>query len=133
MICLFIFFYFRIIGILFLIVGVIDSDDNLYIKTACLDSDISCYGLFKFGSGFPSDKQKYSKIFYYINLKAISKSDLSKIISNLISILIIYFSQFYITLFNKILLFNCNKTQYGKCLVNIILQSKMNLMILMKL
>ena len=107
-----------IIGALFLIVGVIDSDDNLYIKTACLNSDISCYGLFKFGSGFPLDEQKYSKIFYYINLKAISKSDLSKNLSNLISILIIYFCQFYITLFDKMLLFNCNKNKYGKCLVN---------------
>ena len=56
-----------VIGVLFFIVGMIDSNGKLYIKTACVDSDISCYGLFQFASSFQYDTQKkYSIIFYYI-------------------------------------------------------------------
>lgn len=109
-----------ILGTLFLIIGDIDSNGNLYIKTACKDSDISCYGLFQFAPSFNIDDKKYSEIFYYIYIKKISNSDLAKNIANLIIVIIIYFCQFYITLFDKIIHFNCdcNMKRFGKCLVN---------------
>ena len=46
---------FGILGTLFLIIGDIDSNGNLYIKSACIDSDISCYGLFLFNPSFNID------------------------------------------------------------------------------
>jgi len=107
-----------IIGSLFLIVGDIDSNGNLYIKTSCKDSDISCYGLFKFASSFPIDNRKYSKIFYYIYLKKISKSAQKKNISKLIIILLIYFCEFYVLLFGNMLDFNFDKERYGLCQVH---------------
>ena len=107
-----------IFGTLFLIAVDIDSNGNLYIKTACKDSDISCYNLFQFASNFPFDNRNYSKIFYYINIKKISKRDQAKNMASLISILLIYFSQFYIILFDKILDFNCDMEIYGKCVVH---------------
>ena len=109
-----------ILGTLFLIIGDIDSNGNIYIKTACKDSDISCYGLFQFAPSFNIDDKKYSQIFYYIYIKKISNSDLAKNIANLFIIIIIYFCQFYVTLFDKIIAFNCDcsKKRFGKCLVN---------------
>ena len=107
-----------ILGTLFFIAGDIDSNGNLYIKTACLDSDISCYGLFQFASSFPLDNKIYSKIFYYIYIKKISKSDQAQNMVSLIMILLIYFCQFYSILFDKILDFNFDKARYGKCVVN---------------
>ena len=109
-----------ILGALFLIIGDIDSNGYLYIKTACIDSDITCYGLFKFAPSFNIDDKKYSKIFYYIYLKSISNSDHSKNMANLIAILLLYFSQFYVTLFDEIFDFNCDCSmkRFGKCVVN---------------
>jgi hypothetical protein len=107
-----------VIGSLFLIVGDIDSNGNLYIKTACKDSDISCYGLFKFAPSFPLDNRKYSKIFYYIYLKKISTSDQAKNMTKVVFIFLIYFCQFYIILFEKIFYFNCEKEKYGKCIID---------------
>ena len=106
-----------VIGSLFLIVGEIDSNGNLYIKTACKDSDISCYGLFKFAPSFPLDNRKYSKIFYYIYIKKISKSAQIKNIKNSIIMLLIYFCEFYVILFGNFLDFNFDKEKFGKCLV----------------
>ena len=105
-----------VIGSLFLIVGDIDSNGNLYIKTACKDSDISCYGLFKFAPSFPLDNRKYSKIFYYIYIKKISKSAQIKNIKNSIIMLLIYFCEFYVILYN-ILDFNFHQEKFGKCQV----------------
>jgi len=107
-----------IIGSLFLLVGDIDSNGNLYIKTACIDSDISCYGLFKFASSFPSDNKKYTKIFYYIYIKKISKSAQRKNIINSIIMLLIYFCEFYVILFEYFLDFNFDKERFGKCQVH---------------
>lgn len=107
-----------ILGALFFIVGDLDSNGNLYIKTACIDSDISCYGLFQFPSSFPLDNKKYSTIFYYIYIKKISKSDQGKHIAKLIIILFIYFCEFYIILFDEFLHFNFDKIRFGKCLVH---------------
>ena len=107
-----------IIGALFLIVGVIDSDDNLYIKTACLNSDISCYNLFQFASSFPLDNKKYSKIFYYIKIKSISKSEQTGDLIRLFAMLLIYFCQFYASLFCKIFMFNFKRDKFGLCEVN---------------
>ena len=107
-----------IIGSLFLIVGDIDSNGILYIKTSCIDWDISCYGLFKFASSFPFDNKNYSKIFYYIYLKKISKSAQTKIIPKLILILLIYFCEFYAILFGNMLDFNFDKERFGKCQVH---------------
>jgi hypothetical protein len=106
-----------ILGALFFLEGEIDSNGKLYIKTACVDSDISCYGLFNFSSSFPLDNKNYSNIFYYIYIKKISKSDQSKNIASLITILFIYFCQFYIILFYYMLDFNFDKERYGICLV----------------
>ena len=107
-----------ILGALFFLEGEIDSNGKLYIKTACLDSDITCYGLFNFSSSFPFDNKKYSKIFYYIYIKKISKSDQSKNIASLIIILLIYFSQFYVIIFEYMIDFNFDKEKFGVCLVN---------------
>ena len=107
-----------ILGTLFFIAGDIDSNGNLYIKTACIDSDISCYGLFQFSPSFTFNNKNYSQIFYYIYIKKISKSDQAKNMASLITILLIYFCQFYVTLFDKILNFNFDKARFGKCLVH---------------
>ena len=107
-----------ILGALFFIAGDIDSNGNLYIKTACIDSDISCYGLFQFSPSFTFNKKNYSQIFYYIYIKKISKSDQAKNMASLITILLIYFCQFYVTFFDKILNFNFDKARFGKCLVH---------------
>jgi len=109
-----------ILGTLFLIMGDIDSNGNLYIKTACIDSDVSCYGLFQFAPSFNIDDKKYPIIFYYISIKQISNNDLALNLFDLFIIIIIYFSQFYVTFFDKILDFNCDcsKNRFGKCIVN---------------
>ena len=110
-----------ILGTLFFIVGDIDSNGSLYIKTACIDSDISCYGLFHFASSFPLDNKKYSIIFYYIYLKKIPKSDQRKNIAKLFIIFIIfliYFFEFYDILFDKMIDFNFDKIRFGKCQVH---------------
>ena len=107
-----------ILGALLFLEGEIDSNGKLYIKTACLDSDITCYGLFQFSSSFPLDNKIYSKIFYYIYIKKISKSDQSKNIASLIIILLIYFCQFYVIVFEYMIDFNFDKEKYGVCLVN---------------
>ena len=105
-----------ILGALFFIAGDIDSNGNLYIKTSCLDSDISCYGLFQFAPSFSFNNKKYSKIFYYIYIKKISNSDKAKNMAKLITILFIYFCQFYLILFER--MFDFNWVSYGKCLVH---------------
>ena len=106
---------------MFLLVGDIDSNGKLFIKTACIDSDISCYGLFKFASSFPLDNKKYSKIFYYIYLKKISKSVQKKNITKIIFILLFYFFEFYVILFGNMIDFNFDKERFGKCEVHDIL------------
>ena len=81
-----------------------------------MDSDISCYGLFQFASSFSFDNKKYPKIFYYIYIKKISNSDRAKNMVRIISILFIYFCQFYVILFDKIFNYNCQR--YGKCVLH---------------
>lgn len=107
-----------ILGTLFFIVGNTDSNSNLYIKSACKDSDISCYGLFKFDSSFGLNNEEQNYIFYYIYLREISRSDKAKNMASLITILLIYFCQFYYILWKRILIFNCEKKRYGSCLVH---------------
>ena len=107
-----------IIGTLIFITGEIYSNGNLFIKTACIESDISCHGLFKFSSSFPLDTKTHGIIFYYIYLKKISKDDQAKNLASSFSILLIYFCQFYLTLFEKILDFNFDKKRFGKCVVH---------------
>ena len=107
-----------ILGALFFLEGEIDSNGKLYIKTVCLNSDITCYGLFQFSSNFPIDNKNYSTIFYNIYVKKISKSDHSKNIASTIIILFIYFYQFYVIVFEYMLDFNFDKDRYGVCLVN---------------
>ena len=109
---------YGILGSLFFIVGDLDSNGKIYIKTACIDSNISCYGLFQFASSFPKDNEIYSKIIYYIYIKKISKSNQAENMASLIAILLIYFCQFYLILFNKMFNFNCDIDRYGKCEVN---------------
>ena len=109
---------YGIIGTLFMIVGSIDSNGDLYFKTCCKDSDISCYNLFKFASSFPLDNKKYSKIFYYINIKSISKSEQTGDLIRLFAMLLIYFCQFYASLFCKIFMFNFKRDKFGLCEVN---------------
>ena len=100
-----------------MIAGDIESNGALYIKTACIDSDVSCYGLFKFAPSFKINKsKKYTKIIYYISIKKITNKDYSKNMTGLISILLIYFCQFYIILFDKMLAFNFDNVRYGKCI-----------------
>ena len=109
-----------ILGSLFFIIGEIYSNGNLYIKTSCIDSDITCYDLFDFSSNFPLDTKKYNQIFYYIYLKKISKKDEIKNLAISILILLIYFIQFYEIFFDIILLFNCDcsSVRFGKCQVH---------------
>lgn len=108
-----------VIGVLFFIVGMIDSNGKLYIKTACVDSDISCYGLFQFASSFQYDTQKkYSIIFYYIYLKKSSESELKKNIAKLIVIFLIYFSHFFVFVFDNLIKFNFDKIRFGKCMIH---------------
>ena len=109
---------FGIIGTLYMIVGSFDSNGDLYIKTACINSDISCYNLFQFASSFPLDNKKYSKIFYYIKIKSISKSEQTGDLIRLFAMLLIYFCQFYASLFGKIFMFNCSRDKFGLCAVN---------------
>ena len=68
-----------IIGTLIFITGEIYSNGNLFIKTACIESDISCHGLFKFSSSFPLDTKTHGIIFYYIYLKKYLKTTRQKI------------------------------------------------------
>ena len=105
-----------VLGALFFIAGDIESNGNLYIKTACIDSDISCYGLFQFSPSFSFNKKSYSKIIYYIYIKKISNSDKSINILRVIAILLTYFCQFFVILFDKMFDFNCES--YGKCVIH---------------
>ena len=106
-----------IVGTMFFIAGNTDSNGNLYIKTACINSDISCYGLFNFGPLFEENNQKYHSINYYIFIKEITNSDKAKNMASLITILLIYFCQFYYILFEEILVFNFDDIRFGKCVI----------------